>query len=206
MRVRALALCLGRHAARVLHPVKPEQAMAMYAELEHLDGWRALGWAGGCVAAAYRQRASVVAMAVVSARLCVALAAGAFGLLHVVLSISSLWLKLAMMLGASLDHVSPARLRLIAAGPVEHWLVVVGVLGALGVLHMAAAVTLAVGRNDRVCRYAIALVIFEVVIGVFGLPGMTLPTIYVGLALMMALASSGLAWLWLWDERRMARA
>src|SRR5262245_37204617 len=74
-----IARLLGRHAARVLQPVRPKQSMAMYAELEHLDGYAALGWAIGCLAASYRLRGSLIAVGLVAARLCVAAAAGLFG-------------------------------------------------------------------------------------------------------------------------------
>ena len=203
--MRSLALFIGRHAARVIDPVWPDQAAAMYAEIENLDDRAALGWACGCLAAAYGQRASVTAIAVVSARLCVALAAGAFALAHFIYCIANLWLKIGLMTGASFADVSPARLRFIAEAPLEHWLASFVVIGALGTLHAAAAIMLAMGRNDRVCRYALVLVVMQVAVGMLGLSGVTWPVIYVGLTLMMALASSGLAWLWMWDERRMAR-
>lgn len=204
--MRALALLVGRHAARVIAPIRPEQAAAMYAELEHVEGgWPAMKWACGCLTAAYRQRASVVAIAVVGARLGVALAAGLFGLMHLVVAITAAWFKLQAIAGADLRVLGQWWTRSVQESSVEQIALLCCVLGVIGAVHVVAAVMLALGRNDRVCRYAIALIVMEVAFGALRLPGMTLPTIYVVLALMMALASSGLFWLWAWDERRMAR-
>lgn len=204
--MRALALFIGRHAARVIDPLRPEQAAAMYAEIENLDDSAALRWALGCLVAAYRQRASAIAVAVVSARLFVGLAAGVFGAVHLIFCVANLYLKLAIMNGASLTNVGPVRLRLIDAMPLQHWVIGFAVLGMLGVLYACLAVALATGRSDRVCRHALALVVAPTAFQLVGLPGLTWPVLYVVLALLMAALSFGLSWLWAWDERRMARA
>jgi hypothetical protein len=81
--IRRLALLLTRHAAQVLRAAGAPQAQAMLAELEYIHGWDALAWGFGCVLASYRQRAGVLAVAIVTAQLSVGLAAAVFGLLHI---------------------------------------------------------------------------------------------------------------------------
>jgi len=198
-----LALLLGRHAARVLHPVRPKQAMAMYAELEHLDGYPALGWAIDCLAASYRLRASLIAVGVVAARLCVAAAAGLFGLMHVMLSTANLWTKILAIAGEA--HHRTEFVRTVDSLPLEHWVWQFLMLTALGVLHVMAALMMAIGRNDRVQQLALVVVGFDLLMPLsIGWGGFIVPAIYMGLITLMAVVSAVLAWLWRWDEQRMA--
>jgi hypothetical protein len=180
--------------------------MAMYAELEHLEGAKALSWALGCVAASYRQRASFLTAMIVGARLGVAMAAGAFGLVHVTSSSTHLWAKTRLIAGQTLDVHRMEYVRAIDAQPLEHWVWLFLVASTLGALHLAAALMMAAGRNDRVLKLAVVIVGADLSMPFVGMGALTLPAIYMGLITLMALASSGLAWLWRWDERRMTQA
>jgi hypothetical protein len=203
--MRTLALLLGEWAARLMHPVRPQQALAMHAEIENLPDREALAWALGCVVAACRQRASLLGLAVVSARLCVALAAGAFGVLHVVVGSINLWVKLAVMSGLPVHGQSDGYMQPIQTMSMNATLESFAVLFSLGLLHIAAALMMAIGRNDWVHRLALAVIGLLLVFALFDVARIAWPMIYVVLITMMATTSSGLAWLWKWDERRMAR-
>lgn len=202
-----LARLLGRHAARVLEPVRPKQSMAMYAELEHLDGYAALGWAIGCLAASYRLRASLIAVGVVAARLCVAAAAGLFGAMHVMLSSANLWKKILAIAGEAPDAARATLVRSVDSLPLEHWVWQFVMLSALGLLHVMAAIMMAIGRDDRVLKLAMVVVAFDLMMPLtVGWGGLIVPAIYMGLITLMGVVSAGLAWLWRWDEQRMAPA
>ena len=203
--MRQLALLLGGWAARLMHPVRPTQALAMYAEIENLPDHEALAWALGCLAAACRQRASLLAVTVVSARLCIALAAGMFGLLHVMIGGANLWLKLAQMSGDPLHQLTAYHAQTLQGTSLSHWLSSFAQMSLLGGLHMMAATMLAVGRHDRVHQLAFGIIAVEVLFAITGVSGLTLSVIYLVLITMMATTSTGLAWLWRWDERRMAQ-
>jgi hypothetical protein len=180
--------------------------MAMYAELEHLEGNKALSWALSCLAASYRLRASFLAVAIVSARLCVAAAAGLFGLIHVVSSSANLWTKILIMTDSVPEHYRAALIRSIDAQSLGHWFWIFLMFSALGFLHVMAALMMAIGRNDWVLKLAIVVVGFDLVVPFAGMGAFTAPAIYMGLITLMALVSAALAWLWRWDERRMAAA
>jgi hypothetical protein len=204
--MRAFALLIGRHAARVMDPVRPVQAAAMYAEIENLDDREALAWALGCLAASYQARASFMAVAIIGARLCVATAAGAFGLFHLAISFQNIWMKLASMNGLPL----PGRaeyLEIIATHPLDYYLRVFGVLSVVGLSHVIAALLMAAGRNDRVQQAAVVIVIIEVLMApAVGTAGPLMAMIYIFLITLMAVTSSGLTWLWRRDMQRMAGA
>lgn len=203
--MRKLALFLGRHAARVIEPIRPTQAAAMYAEIETLEDRKSLGWALGCVAASYRQRASVAAVGVVSTRLCVAAAAGAFGLLHIAITGMNLWLKITRENGAATPGLPAAHTQGLDALPFDYWLGHFAVLGLLGGLHTAAAAMMAVGRYQRVVQIAIAIAAFELLMTLMRWNGLTLPGRYLTLTALLAASALALDWLWRWDERRLAR-
>src|SRR5262249_38126517 len=160
----------------------------------------ALTWALGCLAAALRQRASFLAVMVVSARLCIALAAGAFGAAHVAIGGSNLSFKLAQMAGVTLHGLTRTPLEWLQPVALIHWLGSFATMGFLGGLHIAAAMMLAVGRHDWVHRLALGIIVLELAFALFGASGFTFPAIYLVLITMMAVASSILAWLWAWDE------
>jgi hypothetical protein len=206
MMLHALALMVGQHAARILHPVRPVQAIAMFAELEHLEGAEAMAWALGCLSASYRLRASFLAVAIVGARLGVATTAGLFGLVHVLSSSRHLWTKTQLITGEALATHRMEYIRAIDARPLEHWLWLFLTASTLGLLHLAAALMMATGRNDRVLKLAIVIVGFDLIMPLAGMGEFTLPALYMGLITLMALVSSGLAWAWRWDERRVARS
>jgi hypothetical protein len=203
--MRKLALLLGGWAARLIHPVRPTQALAMYAEIENLPDREALVWALGCLAAACRLRASLLAALIVGARLCVALAAGLFGYVHVWASTNNLWFKLQIMSGAS-PKIPASFISSLNSQPLDYWVWICVMFSALGLLHLVAAAMMAIGRNDRVLQLLVVVVGFDLLMSMAGLGGFTLPAVYMGLITLMALVSAGLAWLWRWDERRMALA
>ncbi len=204
MMLQALALILGRYAARILHPVRPTQAMAMFAELEHLKGAKALAWALGCLAASCRLRANFITVAIVGARLCVAAAAGVFGCVHVMASSKHLWTKIQIITGGV---PAPCRIEItctIASQPLGHWVWMFVMFSTLGLLHVLASLLMAAGRNDLVLKLAIVIVGADLLLPFAGMGGIALPAIYIGLIMLMAFVSVGLAFLWRWDERRIA--
>lgn len=194
--MRYLALVLARHAARVLHPVRAVQAKAMLAELEYVEGRDSLAWALGCVMASYRQRASALAIAIAAAQVCVGLAAGAFGFLHVYVGFDNLRAKVLFLAGQ------------LPNPPPEHWLRLFLMFAVCGMLHVAAALMMAVGSSRRVLQLAIVIVGFYLVAPLTGAGQLSVPlifqAIYIGLITLMAAAAAGLAWLWRWDERRLS--
>ncbi|HEV7694177.1 MAG TPA: hypothetical protein VGO52_25305 [Hyphomonadaceae bacterium] len=201
--MRQLALILGGWAARLMHPVRPTQALAMYAEIENLPDRAALVWALGCLAAACRLRASLLAALIVGARLCVALAAGLFGYVHVWSSTHNLWFKLQIMSGVS-PKLPASFINGLNSQPIDHWVWICVMFSTLGILHLIAAAMMALGRNDKVLQLSVVVIGLDLLMSVAGLGGLTLSAIYIGLITLMALVSAGLAWLWRWDERRMA--
>ncbi len=204
--LHALALTLGRYAARILDPVRSTQAMAMFAELEHLKGAQALAWALGCLAASCRLRASFIAVGIVGARLCIATAAGLFGFVHVIASSSHLWTKIQIITGGV---QAPCRAEItctIASQPLGHWIWMFLIFWTLGLLHVLASALMATGRNESMLKLAIAIVGVDLVMPFAGMSGSSLPVLYIGLIMLMAFASFGLAFLWRWDERRIALA
>jgi len=202
--MRQLALLLGGWAARLIQPVRPTQALAMYAEIENLPDREALVWSIGCIAAALRQRASFLAVMVVSARLCVALAAGLFGLVHVWASSMNLWLKVAQLSGTQVSGLTRYHAETIQALPLDHWAWNFATMSTLGGLHIAAALMLAVGQNNLVRQMALGVVVLETAYALLGISGLTLSMIYLVLITMMGAASAILAWLLAWDVRRMS--
>lgn len=203
--LQAIALLFGRHAARVLYPVRPVQAMAMYAELAQLEGAEALAWAFGFLAASYRLRASFLAVAIFSARLGVATTAGLFGFVHVMSSSANLWTKIQLITSDAPASTRTEFIRSIDAQPLEYWTGIFLTASTLGLLHLAAALLMATGRNDGVLKLAIVIVGVDLIIPLAGMGAFALAAIYMGLITLMALVSSGLAWLWRWDERQMAQ-
>jgi len=64
---------------------------------------------------------------------------------------------------------------------------------------------MAIGRNDRVQQLALVVVGFDLLMPLsIGWGGFIVPAIYMGLITLMAVVSAVLAWLWRWDEQRMA--
>jgi hypothetical protein len=206
--MRYLAFILGRHAARVLYPVCAVQAKAMLAELEYIEGKDSLAWAFGCLMASYRQRASPLAVGIVAAQLCVALAAGTFGFLHAYVGFENLRAKI-LLLAGQLPTPPPASfMHTIDSYSLEHWLWVFLVFAVCGVLHVMAALMMAIGSNERVLQLAIVIVGFDLVAPLVGSGHLSVPVIfqaiYIGLITLMAVVAAGFAWLWRWDERRLA--
>jgi hypothetical protein len=204
---RYLALVLGRHAARVLHPASPVQARAMLAELEYVEDGDSLAWAFGCLMASYRQRASLLAVGIVAAQVCVALAAGAFGFLHVYVSFENLRAKILLLAGQLPAPAPASSMHTIDSYPLEHWLWIFLVFTVGGMLHVVAALMMAIGSNGRVLRLAIVIVGFDLVAPLVASTH-TVPAIYqaiyIGLITLMAIVAAAFAWLWRWDERRLA--
>jgi hypothetical protein len=194
--MRYLAFLLIRHAARVLHPAHPVQARAMLTELEYIEGKDSLAWAFGCVMASYRQRASLLAVAIVAAQLCVGLAAGGFGFLHVYVGFDNLRAKARFLAGQ------------LQIPPSEHWLWLFLVFAVCGMLHVAAALMMAIGSSRRVLQLAIVIVGFYLVAAPAASGHLSVPVvfqaIYIGLITLLAAVAAGLAWLWRWEERRLA--
>lgn len=205
--MRRLALVLGRQAARVLHPANPVQARAMLAELDYLEGTASLAWAFGCLMASCRQRANLLAVCIVTAQSCVALAAGAFGFLHAYVSFENLRTKIMLIAGQGPAPSPGSFLYTINAQSLEHWLWMFLVFTAGGMLHVIAAIMMAIGSNRRVMQLAAVIVAFDLVAPLVASthPIPTIfPAIYVGLITLMALAAAAFAWLWRWDEQRLA--
>ena len=142
-----LALVLGRQAARVLHPANPVQARAMLAELDYLEGSASLAWAFGCLMASCRQRANLLAVCIVTAQSCVALAAGAFGFLHAYVSFENLRTKIMLIAGQGPAPSPGSFLYTINAQSLEHWLWMFLVFTAGGMLHVIAAILMAIGSR-----------------------------------------------------------
>jgi hypothetical protein len=205
--MRRIAFILGRHAARVLHPVSPVQARAMLAELEYAEGNDSLAWAFGCLMASYRQRASPLAVGILAAQLCVALVAGAFGFLHAYVSFENLRAKILLIAGNEPTPAPASFMHTIDAYPLEHWLWIFLVFTVGGMLHVVAALMMAIGSNGRVLQLAIVIVGFDLVAPLVASTH-TVPAIYqaiyIGLITLMAIVAAAFAWLWRWDERRLA--
>ncbi len=202
--LHALALIFGRYAARILHPVRPTQALAMYAELEHLRGAKALAWALGCLAASCRLRANFAAVAIVGARLSVAAAAGLFGCVHVMAGSKHLGTKIQIITGGVEAPCRTEIICTIASQPLGHWIWMFLAFSTLGLLHVLASLLMAVGRNESLLKLAIVIVGVDLTMPLAGMGGDTLPAIYIGLIMLMAVVSASLAFLWRWDERRIA--
>ncbi len=202
---RDLALVLGRHAARVVHSVNPVQARAMLAELDYIEGSASLAWAFGCLMASYRQRASLLAVGIVAAQLCVGLAAGAFGFLHAYVSFENLRAKILLLAGKAPTPPPGSFMYAIDSQPLEHWLWIFLLFAAGGVLHVIAAIMMAVGSNKRVMQLAIVIIVFDLVAPLVATHPVSVifPAIYIGLITLMALVAAAFAWFWRWDERRL---
>jgi hypothetical protein len=146
--------------------------------------------------ASYRQRASALALAIVAAQVCVGLAAGAFGFLHVYVGFDSLRAKVLFL--ASQQPTPPP----------ENWLWLFLVFAVCGLLHVGAALMMAIGSSRRVLQLAIVIVGFYLVAAPVASGHLSVPVvfqaIYIGLIMLMAIVAAGLAWLWRWDERRLA--
>jgi hypothetical protein len=156
--MRRIAFVLGRHAARVLYPVSPVQAKAMLAELEYVEGNDSLAWAFGCLMTSYRQRANLVALGIVAAQLCVGLAAGAFGFLHAYVSFENLRAKILLLAGQLPTPAPGSFMHTIDSYSLDHWLWIFLVFTVGGMLHVMAAVMMAIGSNGRVLQLAIVIV------------------------------------------------
>lgn len=203
-----IAFALGRHAARVLHPVNPVQATAMLAELDYIEKG-ALGWAFGCLMASYRQRANLLAVGIVAAQLCVGLAAGAFGFLHAYVSFENLRTKIQLLAGQLPAPAPGSFLHAIDAQPLEHWLGMFLAFTIGGMLHVMAALMMVIGSHRGVLRFAIVIIGVDLVapLAVYqGVIPAVYQAIYVGLITLMAIVAAGFAWLWRWDERRLSAA
>lgn len=204
---RPLALVLGRHAARVLYPVRPLQAKAMLAELDYVEDGDSLAWAFGCLMASYRQRMSLLAVGIVAAQLCVASAAGVFGFLHAYVSFENLRAKIMLLTGLQPSPAPGSFLYAIDSYPLEHWVWIFLVFTTGGMLHVIAAIMMAIGSNRKVLPLAIVIVAFDLVAPLAASPHLVpaiFPAIYIGLITLMAIVAAGFVWLWRWDERRLA--
>ena len=205
--MRHLALVIGRQAARVLHPANPVQARAMLAELDYVEGSASLAWAFGCLMASWRQRASLLAVGLITAQSCVALAAGAFGVLHSYVSFENLRAKILLLAGQAPAPPPGSFLYTINAQSLEHWLCMFLVFTAGGMLHIIAAIMMAIGSNRRVVQLAVVIVAFDLVApfvaSTHPIPAI-FPAIYIGLITLMALVAAAFACLWRWDEQRLA--
>jgi hypothetical protein len=204
--MRRLAIALARHAAHVLHPANPVQARAMLAELDYVEGGAAPAWAFSCLIASYRQRASLLSLTIVAAQSCVALAAGAFGFLHIHFSFENLRTKLLLL--ANHAPTPPGTfLHAINAQPLEHWLWMFLTFAAGGLMHIAAAIMMAIGKNRRVLQLAPVIIVFDLIAPLIAAPhaiSAIFPAIYIALITLMALVAACFAWLWRWDERRLS--
>ena len=163
-----------------------------------------MAWALGCLVASCRLRANFIAVAIVGARLCVAAAAGVFGCVHVVASSKHLLTKIQIITGGV---QAPCRIEItctIASQPLDHWIWMFLMFSTLGLLHVMASLLMAVGRNELVLKLAIVIVAVDLALPFAGMSGITLSAIYIGLIVLMAFVSAGLAFLWRWDERRIA--
>jgi hypothetical protein len=207
MMMRQLALVLGRQAARLLHPANPDQARAMLAELDYIEGSSALAWAFGCLIASWQQRASLLAVGIVAAQSSVGLAAGSFGFLHAYASFENLRSKVLLLAGQAPAPPPGSFLETIHAQSLEHWLCMFLMFSAGGMLHVIAAMMMVIGSNRRVVQLAAVIVAFDLVVPLVAatqvIPSI-FPLIYAGLIVQMALAAAAFAVLWRWDEQRLA--
>lgn len=181
----------------------------MLAELEYVEDRNSLAWAFGCLMASYRQRANLLAAGIVAAQLLVALAAGAFGFLHAYASFGNLRAKILLLAGQPPVPAPGSFMHTIDSYPLEHWLWIFVVFTVGGVLHILAALMMAIGSNGKVLKLALVIVGFDLVAPFIAyaddVPAI-FPAIYIGLITLMAVAAAGFAWLWRWDDRRLAAA
>lgn len=205
---RRLAEAAVRHAAWVLAPIRPMQARAMRAEVEHIgDDGPALAWALGCLVAAYRQRTSLVTIGVAGARAAIALAAAGFGYGHIDIGMRNLILKAQLMAGiVSIPPSGPRAvyLGILDAEPLGHWAWAALIFGIVGGLHILAAGLLALGRGARLRIVLAALVVLTTTSHLTGGGGLTLPVIYAALLLMMGGTGAVLDRLWAGERKRLA--
>lgn len=206
MNARYLALRAVRHATGVLRAVNPTQAQAMAAELDYIaDDRTALVFALGCVAAAYRQRASVLTVGIVAGRWLTALAAGLFGLTHILLSGQNLVLKLLLMAGlpGTLITRGAHHIQGVEDMALSHWLWRAIVIGGMGVLHLAAASAVLKGEDRDLTTTALAVVALALLMPFMGTGALTLPVIYIGLITLAVAAGLFFSRLWRWETARL---
>ncbi|HZW15978.1 MAG TPA: hypothetical protein VFF66_06960 [Brevundimonas sp.] len=178
----------------------------MTAELKHIDDQRsALGFALGCVIAAYRQRLGLVAALHLSARLVTALAASGFGIVHIALPWSNLDLKLKLVSNpdfAACGTHCMGWISTVNSLPLSHWFWQQIAMGVFGVLHLMAAFMFARGDISRLMVISGLIAGLAVTLPMIGSGGMTFPTIYVMLIAMLIAMGFGLAKLQKWDLAR----
>lgn len=204
--MRKIAKRMVAHAAAVIAPLRPAQARAMVAELDHVENADdAFEFALGCVLAAYRQRIGIVAILAFSARLGTALAAGLFGLLHIIQPWSNVALK--MRLGADPSFTAcGARcenwVRIVGDLPLGHWLWQQIAMAAFGALHLVAAALLLRGSLRPLVWTGAIVAVFALAMPGLGAGGITFPAIYILLIAMMVALGGGLEKL---EQSSMAR-
>jgi len=208
MNARTLTRMLVGHAGVVLRKIDPEMGRAMAVEAEHIaEPGEGLRFAGGCVAAAYRRRLSGVTLAVIAARLSIAAAAAAFGLLHIAIPAANLCLKLELANGAPglcTARATAFQLQYVGATSLSHWVWHLAVLGGLGLLHVLAALALAGGWTRGVYRLSVAIAAMALATPFLGAGALTLPPIYVLLIGAMSLSAFLLHRACRWEARRLA--
>jgi hypothetical protein len=181
--MRFLAERLIDHAARVLSPLRPVQAQAMRAELAYVEGG-ALIFSLGCVAAAYRQRLSLVLAATFATRLATALAATAFALVHIHMPATNLCLKATMLIdgapwsGCTRGWIGETQLGYLRDSSLQHWLWSLVILGGMGALHLIAVVMLLRGDTRRLKLTGFCIAGYAVAMLFLGAGALTLPPIY----------------------------
>lgn len=207
MSFRTLPRALVGHAGAVLREIDPEMGRAMAAEAEHIEqADETLHFALGCVAAAYRRRLSAVTLAVIGARLTIALAAALFGVMHIMISAQNLCLKLELEDGGPGRCAirSAAVLRYIDDTGLDRWVAMFVVWGGLGVLHIFAAAALAGGRTRTVYGLAVAIAIVGMASPRIGGAMASWAPTYVVLIGAMSLSAFLLQRAWRWETRRLS--
>lgn len=204
--MKSLSQSLVDHAARVIAPLRPTQAQAMAAELGHVDDRRsALSFALGCVVVAYRQRLGGIAAFILSARLCTALAASAFGLLHIGLPWSNLDLKMKLLTSPSYTACGTQCMgwvSTVSGLPLSHWLWQLMALGAFGVLHLIAAFMFLRSEISRLMIASGLIAGSAFALPMMGSGGLTFPAVYAMLIAILVAMGFGLAKLQQWDFAR----
>jgi hypothetical protein len=178
----------------------------MTAELTHIGKpSAALNFAFGCVAAAYHQRLGVVAALGFSARLSTALAAGGFGLFHIVLPWSNLDLKMKLLTDPGFTACGARCMdwvRTVSGLPLSYWLWQQTAMAGLGVLHLIAVVMFFRGDMRRLIVTSVLIAVLALVLPLMDSGGITFPAVYVVLITMLVAMGFGLAKLQQWDFAR----
>jgi len=204
--MRKFAKCLVTHAAAVIAPLRPTQARAMVAELDHIESASdAFDFALGCVVAAYSQRMSVLVALTFSVRLATALAAGLFGLLHIIQPWSNVALKMRLLADPGFTACGTrceSWIRIVGDLPLSHWLWQQGAMATFGALHVVAAVLLLRGSIGRLAWMSMIVAALALAMPALGGGGITFPVIYILLIAMMLAMGHGLAKLEHWNFTR----